>query len=229
MPRSRSSSEAIPELPAVVRPGPLRTHVLEALRELVITRSLQPGQHLVESELAEQLQVSRGPVREALQALHQEGWVDLLPGRGAFVHAPSAQEADEVFLVRATLESEAAGLAAARIEPADVADLRAICLRGRQAVDKGDETVVVLQNSTLHRRVAELSGVRLLIDYIATLDMRVRWFYRPLVRLRGFDSWDEHDLLIGALEAHDSAKAKKVMRKHSEETRKAYRAVDDTE
>jgi DNA-binding GntR family transcriptional regulator len=225
---ARPRPETIPELPAVVRAGPLRTHVLETLRELVIVRTLQPGQHLVEADLAERLEVSRGPVREALQALHAEGWVDLLPGRGAFVHAPGPSEADEVFQVRAALESEAARLAADRVDAADVAELRAICVRGRAAVAAGDEPVVVMQNSLLHRQVAGLSGVQLLSGYIATLDRRVRWFYRPLVRSRGTASWDEHDLLIEALEAHDGAKAAEVMRRHSEETRRAYAAVGES-
>ena len=67
---------------AETRPAPLRERVYEALLELIITRALQPGQHLVESELAAHLGVSRQPVREALQRLNTEGWVDLRPGAG---------------------------------------------------------------------------------------------------------------------------------------------------
>jgi DNA-binding GntR family transcriptional regulator len=74
------------------RPLPLRESVYEALTEMIIDGSLQPGQHLVEVELAGMLDVSRQPVREALQRLHNEGWVDLRPGFGATVHVPAEAE-----------------------------------------------------------------------------------------------------------------------------------------
>ena len=62
------------------RPVPLRERVYQAIQELIISRQLAPGQHLVESELAELLGVSRQPIREALQLLSSEGWVDLSSG-----------------------------------------------------------------------------------------------------------------------------------------------------
>ena len=78
----------------VERPVPLRQSVYEALVELVIAGRLTPGQHLVETELARQLGVSRQPVREALHRLEAEGWVDLRPNQGAFVHVPTDKEVD---------------------------------------------------------------------------------------------------------------------------------------
>jgi DNA-binding GntR family transcriptional regulator len=222
-------NEAFPDLSPVDRPGPLRHRVLEALRELIVVRTLAPGQHLVESELAERLNVSRGPVREALQALATQGWVDLRPGRGAFVHEPSDKEAEEVFAVRTALEGEAARLAASRITADDVAELREICGRGRAAVATGDVPTVVAENSALHHRVAKLSGIGLLYNYIDSLDQRVRWFYRPLVRRRGMDSWDEHDRLIAALEAHDEEEAASVMRWHTSQTLHAFHSENHAE
>lgn len=212
----------------VERPGPLRHRVQEALRELIIGRTLAPGAHLVESDLADRLQVSRGPVREALQALQRQGWVELRPGRGAFVHEPADNEAEEVFVVRAALESEAAQLAATHVTAADLAALREICDTGRAAVRDGDEAGVVSANSAFHRRIAALSGVGLLQDYIESLDLRVRWLYKPLVRARGMDSWDEHAGIIEALEAPDAAGAGRLMREHSERTRLAYQAGGNT-
>ena len=99
------------------RPVPLREHVYQAMQELIISRRLAPGQHLVESELAQMLGVSRQPVREALQWLNNEGWVDLRPGYGAFVHPPTPEEADQLLAVRSLLESESARLAAKHATP----------------------------------------------------------------------------------------------------------------
>ncbi|HEY9439084.1 MAG TPA: GntR family transcriptional regulator, partial [Streptomyces sp.] len=121
-------------VPKLERPGPLRERVYEALLELIITRALQPGRHLVESELAGHLGVSRQPVREALQRLNTEGWVDLRPAQGAFVREPSETEADQLLSVRTLLAAEAAGLAAVHAGPAGIAALEQLCSRGEQAV-----------------------------------------------------------------------------------------------
>ena len=226
MPRNRADPKQFADVSPVDRPGPLRHRVQDALRELIIMRSLEPGQHLVESELAQRLNVSRGPVREALQALQAQGWVDLLPGRGAFVHDPTDVEADEVFAVRAALESEAAGLAATRVEADDLAELRDINARLRAAASSGAEAEVVTENSALHRRIAQLSGIALLSEYVDGVDLRVRWFYKPLVRSRGMASFDEHERLITALETGDQENAADVMRWHTEQTRRTYQSVN---
>ncbi|MFI0216876.1 GntR family transcriptional regulator [Streptomyces lydicus] len=86
-------------VPKLERPGPLRERDYEALLELITTRALRPGRHLVESELAGHLGVSRQPVREALQRLNTDGWVDLRPAPGAFVHEPTEEEAAQLLTV----------------------------------------------------------------------------------------------------------------------------------
>src|SRR4051794_16153675 len=120
------------------RPVPLRERVYQAMQELIISRQLAPGQHLVESELAEMLGVSRQPIREALQLLNSEGWVDLKPGYGAFVHAPADAEVDQLLAVRSILESESARLAAEQADSASVARLRQICADGESALAVDD-------------------------------------------------------------------------------------------
>ena len=96
------------------RPVPLRQSVYDALIDLIVSGELPPGQHMVETDLAHQLGVSRQPIREALHRMEAEGWVDLRPSQGAFVHVPTDSEVDELLDVRALLEAETARLAAAR-------------------------------------------------------------------------------------------------------------------
>ena len=221
----RGRAENLDGLGPLRRPEPLRHEVEQRLRELIIGRTLAPGQRLVETDLAQRLGVSRGPIREALQSLQLQGWVELSPQRGAFVRNPGKREADEVFAVRAALESEAAGLAADRVTADDLAELRRICSTGRNAIARFDEAAAVAANSELHRCVAGLSGVQLLHSYIVTLDLHVRWFYRPVVRARWLASWDEHDQLIQALAVGNRDEAVRVMRWHIEQTRIAYRSL----
>src|SRR5215467_6157797 len=142
--------EATRLISPVERPVPLRQSVYEALVELVIAGRLTPGQHLVETELARHLGVSRQPVREALHRLEAEGWVDLRPNQGAFVHVPTDQEVDELLDVRELLEVEAARLVARSAGEEQVTRLREICQRGEAVVNAGDTAGFVTINNEFH-------------------------------------------------------------------------------
>jgi DNA-binding GntR family transcriptional regulator len=209
-------------VPRLERPGPLRDRVYGALLELITTRALQPGQHLVESELAGHLGVSRQPVREALQRLNTEGWVDLRPAQGAFVHEPTDEEADQLLTVRTLLEAEAARLAAANAGSAGIAVLEELCAQGESAVAADDVDAAVALNARLHATVMELAGNAVLAELAGQVDRRVRWYYTPIARQRGRQSWIEHRELIAAIADRDQQRATAVMRQHTEHTRKMY-------
>lgn len=209
-------------VPKLERPGPLRERVYEALLELITVRSLRPGQHLVESELAGHLGVSRQPVREALQRLNTEGWVDLRPAQGAFVHEPTEAEADQLLSVRTLLEAEAARLAAANSGSAGIAALEALCAKGERSVADDDVELTVATNAAFHAKVMELAGNVVLAELAAQVDRRVRWYYAPVARQRGKQSWIEHRDLIAAISARDEQAATEVMRSHTEQTRTTY-------
>lgn len=211
-------------VPKLERPGPLRDRVYEALLELITTRALRPGQHLVESELAGHLGVSRQPVREALQRLNTEGWVDLRPAQGAFVHEPTEEEADQLLTVRTLLEAEAARLAASNADGAGVEALEEILAEGVEAVDADDVDAAVALNARFHAKVMELAGNTVLAELAAQVDRRVRWYYTPVARQRGGQSWVEHRELIAAIAAHDEHLATRLMREHTEHTRHSYHA-----
>ncbi|MGN5381141.1 GntR family transcriptional regulator [Streptomyces sp. MUSC 14] len=209
-------------VPKLERPGPLRERVYEALLELITTRALQPGQHLVESELAGHLGVSRQPVREALQRLNTEGWVDLRPAQGAFVHEPTEEEADQLLTVRTLLEAEAARLAALNSDAKGVEALFEIVKEGRTAVAKNDVTRAVALNAAFHAKVMELAGNVVLAELAAQVDRRVRWYYTPVAKMRGGTSWSEHSDLVFAIKERDEQKAGRLMREHTEHTRHSY-------
>lgn len=206
----------------VARPVPLRQAAYEALLDQIITRDLPPGRHLVESEIAELLGVSRQPVREALQRLNNEGWVDLRPGHGAYVHTPSEKEADQLLAVRAVLETESARLAAHCAGAEELGRLRELCGAGVAAVDSDDVDRVVTANAEFHRGLTEVSGNRVLSELAAQVDRRVRWYYAPVARVRGRSSWDEHALIVGAIADGAAGRAAALMREHTERTRLTY-------
>jgi DNA-binding GntR family transcriptional regulator len=206
----------------VKRPTPLRESVYEALTEMIIDGTLERGRHLVEVELAGLLGVSRQPVREALQRLNNEGWVDLRPGFGAMVHVPAEDEVDQLLAARAALESESARLAARHATKEDVAKLRELCKVGTAYQESGDIDGTVRTNAELHSLITQMSGNRFLVDFAAQVDRRVRWYYTPVAPVRGAASWREHNRLVKAISDGDEDKAAQIMREHTEHTRKAY-------
>ncbi|MDT5067416.1 MAG: hypothetical protein QOK02_3571 [Mycobacterium sp.] len=219
---TRTSGESGPTRSPLARPAPLREAVYDALTEMIISRELQPGTHLVESELATQLGVSRQPVREALQRLQTEGWVDLRPALGAFVHVPTDAEADQLLAVRTLLEAESARLAAQHASPQQVEQLWDVQHTGEQALAADDQDGLVTANAALHAHVVAMSGNAVLADLIASVDRRVRWYYLPIARTRGKDAWDEHAELIDAIARRDAGRAGDLMQRHTERTREMY-------
>ncbi len=206
----------------VTRPVPLRQSVYEALVELVVGGRLGPGQHLVETDLARQLGVSRQPVREALHRLEAEGWVDLRPNQGAFVHVPTDHEVDELLDVRELLEVQTARLAARGADPSAVARLRAIWEAGVPMAASGDAGRIVAANTEFHAELARIAGNAVLADLADIVSRRVRWYYRQVAPVRGRESWAEHRELADAIEAGDEDRAAEIARQHTERTRSAY-------
>ena len=206
------------------RPVPLRQSVYDALIDLIVGGELPPGQHMVETDLARQLGVSRQPIREALHRMEAEGWVDLRPSQGAFVHVPTDSEVDELLDVRALLEAETARLAAGAAGQEQVARLREICQRGRTAAQADDFGSVVTMNNAFHAEVAAIAGNSMLAELAEIVGRRVQWYYRLVAPARGHVSWTEHGELVDALEAADAGRAQQLAREHTERTREAYHA-----
>ena len=113
---------------------PLRHAVLAEIRRRITEGVYEQGARLFEDQIAAELEVSRNPVREALQALAAEGFVELEPRRGARVARVPVERAAELFEVRAALEGLMARLAAERRTDADVDVLRSLVDRGVAAV-----------------------------------------------------------------------------------------------
>jgi DNA-binding GntR family transcriptional regulator len=204
------------------KPPPLRQLVYDSLVELIIYGTLAPGEHLVEADIANRLGTSRIPVREALQLLHRDGWVDLRPRQGAFVHQPTIREVDDVFRVRTLLEVESTRVAAERADAKSIKRLRKVLEAGTKVLARDDEKELVRLNSTFHSHVADIADNHILSGIIGRLDTRIRWYFVPVVRSRGAESWKEHRTIVEAIAAGDPDRAADAMRAHAELTQAAY-------
>lgn len=204
---------------------PLRSLVLDELRRLVITGELAPGTRLVEEALGARLGVSRNPVREALQQLAAEGFVEIVPRRGAFVAQITPRQAEDLFDVRSALEPLAARLAARRVDAGDVQALRDVLARARRATDEREFDVLAACNTEFHQLVVQLSGNDYLALLVAPMARRVQWVFRTSAATRALHSWTEHEELLRAIADGDEEYAEAVARAHVAAARASYRDI----
>ncbi|GIW31200.1 MAG: GntR family transcriptional regulator [Meiothermus sp.] len=196
------------------RPHSVREAAYSHLRGAILTGSLLPGARISEPGLAQELGISRTPVREALQRLAQEGLVELLPGKGARVRVLSAEEVREVYDVRALLEGEAAALAAQNATEAELDRLERLlqvlealpkeAYAQQMQVDFDFHTALIeaAHNKTLARIYADLrSSLTLVRSFQQTLSQH------PKTR-------QQHQAILSALKARNPAEAAEAARAH---------------
>lgn len=201
---------------------PLRHAVLSEIRRRITEGHYAQGVRLFEDQIAAELAVSRNPVREALQALAKEGFVELEPRRGARVAKVSAARAAELFEVRGALEALMARLAAERATAADVVELRSIVAAGRAAVAAGESSVLPGLNTRFHECLGVAARNQLLTQTIQDLSHVIQWVYARHVGRRGADSWSEHGAIVDAIERRDGDAAERAALDHIRGARSAY-------
>jgi DNA-binding GntR family transcriptional regulator len=202
----------------------LRVAVVTTLREAIIHRTLQSGTHLVEEEVANRLNVSRNPVREAFRSLEQEGFLVSYPGSGVYVAEPSPDEGLDLLEVRGALDSLGAELAARRSSPLHEARLQDVIRRGKVSLAANDLASLVDLNSEFHLATAELSGNSQLMSLLPAMNDRIRWLFSTVAQDRVVASWEEHEEIASAIAAGKTATAGKLARQHVGRTQAAYAA-----
>lgn len=193
----------------------------ELIREAIIDGRLAPGQRLKEEELAQELGMSRTPVREALLLLQSEGLVDSVPRRGATVRSYALDDLDDMYQLRAVLEGYAARRAATRMTPADIARLKESCVRfeGLSVADELAE--IVKENLHFHQVITQAAAsprlermVRKVIE-IPLVYKSFHWYSAEQKLI----SEHYHRQLTHALETDDAERAELIMKEHVLEAR----------
>lgn len=190
--------------------------IADEIEGLIFDGTLADGERLDEVQLASRFDVSRTPIREALQRLAQSGLVEQLPRRGVFVRQPGPVELIEMFEVMAELEAVCARLAATRISDAALQklhDTNALC---DAAVEANDANGYFRENERFHALLYRQSGNSFLEQECFRLHRRLQPFRRLQLQLRGRlrQSMSEHKAIVAALENGDGETAANVMRAH---------------
>ena len=139
-------------------PRSLAEDAADRIREEILSGGFLQGEHLVEARIAEQLKVSRGPVREAFKLLRAEGLLEEEPRRGTFVVIALAGDVRQIYGVRAAIEGRAARLLATDPAAPAVAELRELLERIEEAVAAGDLAAVFRRDLEFHDGLCRLSG-----------------------------------------------------------------------
>lgn len=190
--------------------------IADELEEMILTGSFEDGDRLDEIRLAEKFGVSRTPVREAFQRLVASGLAIQIPRRGVFVTLPGPVELVEMFETMAEIEAVCARLAAMRISDTALDELSTINGLCQQAIDAEDVDRYYLENERFHQTIYDETNNSFLAREARRLQHRLKPYRRIQLRLRGrvAQSLAEHEAIVKALKAGDSAGAADAIRGH---------------
>jgi len=201
----------------IPEPKLLTSRVADKIRELIILGKLKPGQKLVESRLAESLDISRQPIREAFRILELEHLVTIVPRKGAYVSEISLKEVKEIYEVRAMIESLAARLAIPHLTEKELSELKSILDLMDKAIQKRDFEKVIKHNLSFHEKIITLSKNDTLIKVYESVVLPVRRYQKMGLSLPS--SWvaslEEHKSILEALNSRDIERAEKMCRNHA--------------
>lgn len=192
---------------------PLSEQVYIILKDAILRGKVKPGVKLNEVAIAEQMDVSATPVREAFRKLAKDNLVVIKPWKGVTVKGYTPEEIVAMYQCREVMEGLGARLCAERVSEEQVAELKEMCCL-MHAMDNPEERVE--ENSLFHTLIATYSGNERVVDYLSGFrEMVNRDMYistLDLGRTRSCD--DEHDKIVAAIEAHDGDLAEQLMRTH---------------
>ncbi len=193
---------------------PLRDIVFESMREAIIQGVLRPGERLMEIQLAEEMGVSRTPVREAIRKLELEGFVVMIPRKGAYVAGVSLKDMADVFEIRAALEGLAAGLAAERITDEELEQMERVLLFDES--QEPDLEQIVASDTDFHALVYKSSRNERLVQILGNLREHFQRFRSTSLAVPGRVkvAIEEHRTIVEALGRHDLAEAQELATQH---------------
>ena len=191
-----------------------KERVFTQLQQWIIDGTIHPGEKLTDSELATALGVSRTPVREALQLLAVQGFVEMQPGKETRVTMVDKEDVSKVIPPLAALESVAAELAASLIDEETISFLKETNEKFAQAVLAGDSYTALKLDEQFHQAIVEVAQNPYLLSMISTLQANARRLYYFKAIVPAESSIEQHNELILAFERRDKDTAAAIMKKN---------------
>ena len=195
---------------------PLRDVVFYTLRQAILKGELKPGERLMEMQLANQLGVSRTPIREAIRKLELEGLVLMIPRRGAVVAKITEKDLRDVLEVRTSLEKLAIELACQRMPDETIPDLRQALEAFKEALKKEDLTAQAEKDEQFHDVIFKSTGNQRLIQMLNNLREQMYRYRLEYLKECGAHGGrvEGHEAIIQALSVKDKEKAADIIARH---------------
>lgn len=202
---------------------PLRDVVFNTLRKAILTGELKPGERLMEIHLANQLGVSRTPIREAIRKLELEGLVIMIPRRGAEVAQITEKSLKDVLEVRRALDALCAELACDRITQEEKLQLKAACDEFEKATRTGDVTTIAGADVKLHDIIVKATGNRRLIQLINNLSEQMYRYRFEYIKEEDQHNnlVEEHRMIYDSIINNDKERAAKAAKLHIDNQEKS--------
>lgn len=206
---------------------PLGEIVYEALHDAIINQLMKPGERLMETDLAEEMGVSRTPVREAIRKLELEGYVVMIPRKGAYVAGLSIKDINEVFEIRGALEALAAGLAAQRATQEEIEEMQRNVFMEAAHWETSDLIKTIELDTKFHELIYSTSRNSRLLVMIKELRDQVQRFRTTTLAVPGRMKFalDEHKRIVEAIAERDVLEARKAAHDHIESAENALLEV----
>ncbi len=198
------------------RPTALPDHIYAVLKQQILSCALKPGERLIEKNLCAVLEVSRTPLREALNRLNHEELVTLQPNAGYRVAPITLDGYRNLTELRAIVEPQAAALAAERATSADIAELRALASLDFDPNDDAGFADYCRANARFHLRVVRTARNAMLENIVmSALDMSQRPAYLRIGRqVDPANPSAKHHAIVDAIERHDAGLTRELMERH---------------
>lgn len=202
---------------------PLGEVVFEYLRSSILNGDLKPGERLMEIQLAEQLGVSRTPVREAIRKLEKEKFVEMIPRKGAYVADLTAKDILDVLEIRIILEGFASSLAAVRMADEEIDDLEKTLIDFNEYLEDLDRPGMIEKDNQFHDMIFDATRNNKLIEIVQELHDQFQRF--RLIYFNEFDNFydlrDWHQKIFDAIKSRDENAAREHAENHIREIQKS--------
>jgi DNA-binding GntR family transcriptional regulator len=198
----------------------LSQKIYREIKKQIIRGFLEPGRKVFANKIAKDLDVSRTPVREALQKLSSEGYLKVTPNKATVVAEVSVEDAKEVLQVRGVLEGLAADICAKKINEKEIQKLEEIIQKMNLAIKKGDLINYCELDDNFHELILKICGNKRIIKIRGSLENFIYRFRVKSLSVTGRieNSKIEHRNILEALKQHNSEKAEKLSKEHMNNT-----------